>query len=274
MFLGFFYTTVALVLSMWIFHRSVSLVSVFLTVVAAFPLFYDLIRHVARQEYQHGKGKLLWREHAHTIEVLFALFIGVVLGFVVWYVVLPVEALPLAFESQQQVIVGLSGFSTAEPSATMPVIEQPINRIDFFTEILLNNLSVLLFCVLFSFLYGAGAVFIIVWNASVLGVALGNFMRGVVSQAASVFGIVSLETYFHAISLGVLRYFVHGIPEIMAYLIAGVAGSMISLGLFYSRQNQKYVRELLADVLELSGVAIMLLVISAWLEAFVSTAIF
>lgn len=271
--LGFFYTSVALLLSMWIFHKSVSLVSVFLTVVSAFPLFHDTIQGVAEEEYKHGRGKLLWREHSQAVSVLFFLFLGVMLGFVAWYVFLPAPMLPDVFSSQTQVVMGVSGFSTAEFAGTGAELDSG-EKLGFFAEILLNNLSVLSFCVLFSFLYGAGAVFILIWNASVIGVALGNFIRLGMSRAAEVLGLASAGGYFQVVSLGVLRYSVHGIPEIIAYLIAGIAGSMVSLGLYLGRKNKPYFKELLADVLELTGVAIILLVISAWLEAFVSTALF
>ncbi len=270
---GFFYTSVALLLSMWIFHESVSLISVFLTVVAAFPLFYGVIRDVAREEFRRGQGKLLWREHSQAAGVLFFLFLGVMLGFVAWYVFLPAPMLPQVFGSQTKVIMGVSGFSTAELAGN-GAGSDPGGRLGFFAEILLNNLSVLSFCVLFSFLYGAGAVFILIWNASVIGVALGNFIRLGVGGAAELLGLAGAGSYFQVISLGVLRYSLHGIPEILAYLIAGIAGSMVSLGLYFGRKNRHYVKELFADVLELTGIAILLLVVSALLEAFVSTAVF
>ena len=266
--LGFIYTSVALLLSMWIFHKSISLVSVFLTVIAAFPLFHDTIRGVAEEEYKHGRGKLLWREHSQALSVFFVLFLGVMLGFVAWYVFLPAPMLSDVFDTQTQIVIGVGGFSTAELAATSAALD-PSDRMGFFAEILLNNLSVLSFCILFSFLYGAGAVFILIWNASVIGVALGNSIRLGMGRAAELFGLAS-----QVVSLGVLRYSIHGIPEILAYLVAGLAGSMVSIGLYLSRKNRPYIKELLADVLELTGIAIILLVISAWLEAFVSTAIF
>ncbi len=269
--LGFIYASVALVIGMWIFESDVSLVAVFLTVLAAFPLFYDLLSRVAREEYSRGTGTLLWKEHSKTVNVLFFLFVGVMLAFMAWYLFLPVESLPATFRSQTGVIQGMDGFSIAD--SPLPFFGTD-GKMRFFAEILLNNLGVLLFCVLFSFLYGAGAVFIIVWNASVIGVALGNFLRSGLSQTAAFLGLAGPGDYFHVISLGVARYSVHGITEIVAYLIAGLAGSMISLGLFYGRKDMHNFRELLADVLELTGVAVLLLVVSAWLEAFVSTALF
>ena len=33
------------------------------------------------------------------------------------------------------------------------------------------------FCLLFSLIYGSGAIFILTWNASVLGTAIGNYIK-------------------------------------------------------------------------------------------------
>ena len=260
--LGFLYSCVAIVLSLWIFRQSASLVAVFLTVIAAFPVFYDTIRRLERKEEQHGSGRLLWREHSAAVQGLFYLFLGVMVAFAVWYTLVPSAHLETLFSSQTQAISGVQGFATA-PFAG--------DRMGFFAEVLLNNLSILLFCVLFSFLYGAGAVFILIWNASVIGVAVGNFIRMGVAQAAQMLGAGG--AYFHVVSLGILRYALHGIPEVIAYLIASLAGGIISMGLYRSRGNLHATKELLSDALELTGAAIILLVISAWIEAFVSTAV-
>ena len=49
--------------------------------------------------------------------------------------------------------------------------------LDQFFRIFFNNLKVLIFCIGFAFVYGVGAIFILVWNASVIGTAIGSFIR-------------------------------------------------------------------------------------------------
>ena len=58
---------------------------------------------------------------------------------------------------------------------------------DFVMQIFSNNVRVMVFCILFAFLFGAGAIFILTWNASVIAAAIGSFIRNnleVYTQAA------------------------------------------------------------------------------------------
>ena len=95
-----------------------------------------------------------------------------------------------------------------------------LSDISLFTLIFFSNLKVLVFCILFAVLYGVGAIFILTWNASVIGTAIGNFIRLRLAESSN---------YFYVASLGLLRYMIHGIPEILAYFIAGLAGGIISM---------------------------------------------
>ena len=52
----------------------------------------------------------------------------------------------------------------------------------------------MIFTLIFSLIFGAGALFILVWNASVIGAAVGIFTRYNVSE----------------IPLGIARYAIHG----------------------------------------------------------------
>ncbi len=53
----------------------------------------------------------------------------------------------------------------------------------------------MIFCLLFAFLYGVGAIFILVWNASVLGAAIGVFAKTQLSGPG-------IGAYIQAMSLG------------------------------------------------------------------------
>jgi uncharacterized membrane protein SpoIIM required for sporulation len=52
-------------------------------------------------------------------------------------------------------------------------------------------------------IFGAGAIFILAWNASVIAAAIGIFANSDLSK----------------LPMGVMRYMIHGIPEIGAYFI-------------------------------------------------------
>ena len=51
------------------------------------------------------------------------------------------------------------------------------------------------FCVFFSFFYGAGAIFILVWNASVISAAIGSFVRSNIEKLAAAEGLMIVVNY-------------------------------------------------------------------------------
>ena len=89
-----------------------------------------------------------------------------------------------------------------------------------FSEILGNNAIVFVLCFALSFLIGSGALFFILWNASVWGVFFGN-----TAVAAGAAGNQSPILYI-AIILAVVMLFV--VLEALAYVVASLAGSVLS----------------------------------------------
>jgi hypothetical protein len=73
-------------------------------------------------------------------------------------------------------------------------------------------------------------MFILTWNASVIGAAIGNFIRTEISRYAGSLGFAKAAAYFQIISLGLLKYAIHGIPEILAYFTAAGRGHNLCCG--------------------------------------------
>ncbi len=140
--------------------------------------------------------------------------------------------------------------------------------------IFLNNTKVLIFCLLFAFLYGVGAIFILTWNASVIGVAIGNFIRSELSKISSLVGFDKAAKYFSTISIGLFKYTIHGIPEILAYIIAGLAGGIISIAVIRHDFGTKKFENILLDSSSLIIISLCLLVLAAILEVFVTPIVF
>src|SRR3972149_3127608 len=176
-FLGALYVSIAIMLSIWIFRSYASLVFVFLTTLVALPLIYNTITMEEEKDLQDLDEKFLLKEHSKALSSFMYLFFGVTVAAVFWYVFLPSNTLTFVFESQTSTISAINsrviGFLTAS------------EKMQVFTHIFLNNVKVLVFCILFSLLYGAGALFILNWNASVIAVAIGNFIR---TQIAAISG--------------------------------------------------------------------------------------
>src|SRR3989344_2654844 len=87
------------------------------------------------------------------------------LGFIFLYIFLPPDLVKLLFSSQLDTI----------DSINSRVSGKAIDTTNIFAQIFLNNIKVLMFCIFFAFFYGAGAIFILAWNASVISAAIGTF---------------------------------------------------------------------------------------------------
>ena len=146
--------------------------------------------------------------------------------------------------------------------------------IDIFKTIFFNNIRVVVFCVLFSFLYGAGAIFILTWNASVIGAAMGNLIRSNLGSVADAVGLTAVGHYLQIVSYGLLRYVIHGIPEIAAYFVAGLAGGIISIAIIKHDMGTRKFEHIILDTADLLLIAILLTFAAGVLEVWVTPMIF
>ncbi|MBA3064169.1 hypothetical protein FP803_01895 [Candidatus Woesearchaeota archaeon] len=263
-FIGIVYSSVAILLSFWIFHEYTSLVMVFLTTMACVPLLYNTIKLEEKKDIIINEERTLLREHSKVISFLLFLFLGFALSFAAWYVFLPADLAQNAFSVQTQTITNINTGATGMAFQSLGIL----------TKIFFNNIKVLIFCILFAFIYGAGAIFILTWNASVIGAAIGNFVRIGISAEASMLGLAGAANYFHIFSLGLLRYAIHGIPEIAAYFIGGLAGSIISIAVIRHDLGTKKYEKILLDSSDLVIIAIVVLFLAALLEVYVTPLLF
>ncbi len=261
--LGAAYATLAIFLSMWIFEEQSSMVMVFLSALAALPLMYHTLRFEESKDFTVPEGQSMLREHAPAMFFYLALFAGMAVAFSFWYSALPTDVASGLFRVQSQTISNLNQHVTGK-----------ITQTALLSKIFLNNIKVLIFCILFSFLYGSGAIFILTWNASVIGAAAGNFMRSHMAKFASAAGLQKAGAYFYVGSLSILRYAVHGIPEIFAYIIAGLAGGILSMAIVKHDFGTGRFEKVLLDVSDLVLLAVLVLFIAALLEVFVTPALF
>jgi len=263
-FIGIVYSSVAILLSFWIFHEYTSLVMVFLTTMACVPLLYNTIKLEEKKDMIVNDERTLLREHSKVISFLLFLFLGFAISFAVWYVFLPADLAQNAFSVQTQTITNINSGATG----------MAFQSLSTFTKIFFNNIKVLIFCILFAFIYGVGAIFILTWNASVIGAAIGNFIRTGISAEASMLGLAGAAKYFQIFSFGLLRYVIHGVPEIAAYFIGGLAGSIISIAVIRHDLGTKKYEKILLDSSDLVIIAIVVLFLAALLEVYVTPLLF
>ena len=264
LFLGFMYAVVAVFLSLWIFKQYSSLVMVFLTVVATIPLVYNTLKLEEEKDTKIKSEMSLLKEHSKALKFFIYMFIGFVFAFVAVYIILPTDLVQVLFSSQVETIESINS----------RVSGNAINTSNIFAQIFLNNIKVLMFCIFFAFFYGAGAIFILAWNASVISAAVGTFIRDKIAEYAAQIGSLNLFNYFFIFNLGLLRYFIHGIPEILAYFIGALAGGIISVAMINHDIESEKFNNIMLDALDLTMLAVFVLFMAALVEVFVTPLFF
>ena len=194
----------------------------------------------------------LFKEHAKTLQFLVFLFLGFLVSFTLWYTFLPASMLDTVFSLQTATIQSVGSVTGAAVNPLLPL-----------GTIIYNNFKILLLCVLFAFAFGLGAIFILTWNASIIGTAVGNLVREGIGGS-----------YFTAIPLALARYLTHGIFEITAFFLAGMAGGIISIAIIKHEWNHPHFKKVLWDSTDLFIVSVVLLVFAGLVEVFVTATLF
>jgi uncharacterized membrane protein SpoIIM required for sporulation len=265
-FIGLVFCSMGIFLSFWIFKSQASLVMVFLTSMAALPLIYNTVIMEEEKDLEGMEEKWLLKEHSKALRAHIYMFIGATVAFAFWYVFLSSSTVNILFQTQTATINAINGRITGHLSFNA--------NVGFFSKIFLNNVKVLIFCILFSFIYGAGAVFILMWNASVIGAAIGNFMRSELAKVAQLVGFDRIAHYLQIIGIGLFKYSIHGIPEILAYFIGGLAGGIIGIAIIKHDFGTTKFEHILLDSADLLLLSLGVLFIAALLEVFVTPALF
>lgn len=261
---GFLYGIIGALLSMWIFSEYASLIMVFLTTMASITLIYNIIRLEEKKDLSDLEEKNLLKEHSKALRVFMNYFIGATLAFALLYVMMPSSTNSTLFKVQTDTLIGIRGHVVGDATSLGKI----------FWDILSNNLKVLIFCVLFSFIYGLGAVFILTWNASVIGVAIGDTIKTGILEIGRELSLGTSVHYASIISYGLLRYYLHGVVEILAYFVAALAGGIISIAVIRHDFGTKKYEKILLDSSTLLIISLVMIFVAAVLEVYVTPLIF
>ncbi|MDP3990150.1 MAG: stage II sporulation protein M [archaeon] len=263
---GMVYTAIAIFLSYFVFRDGAGLLMIFLIVLATLPTLYTTIKHEEEIDLVYDKEIMMLKEHTKVIIFLISLFMGITFALVLSYVLLPSAVVDSIFVLQQNAIANV--IQTVNDDV---ILTGDITKLSLFGNIFINNIKVLFFCLVFSFLYGTGAMFILTWNASVIATAMGTLVKNELGNAAHLVGLPYLSAYFGAATFSFFRYMTHGIIEIAAYFIAGLAGGIISIALIKHNLNEDKV---LVDALDLILISLGFLFVAAFVEVYITPIIF
>ena len=263
--LGAFYSVIAFFLSYWVFREVSGMLMVFLIVMATLPTLYVTIKNEEELDLQYGGQWRIMKEHSQVIFFLLFLFLGILSSLSFLYVVMPNEMVSSVFSFQ------LSAIEDVNEKVVGGAVTGMATGLGLFKNIFFNNLRVLFFCIVFAFIYGAGAIFILTWNATVIAAAVGSLMKTELAKVASLVGLSSVSSYFGIATFGFMRYMIHGIFEVAAYFVAGLAGSIISVAVI--KHNLKEDR-VIWDATELIALSLALLILGTFVEVYVTPALF
>ena len=266
-FVGMFYASAALLLVNWFFAKDLVLsefsgmIVVTFTVMLSYPFMYFLMKQENEDDIKVDSFVGVWNAHKDAIYAFMWLFLGFVIAFAFWNILLGNADL---FNAQIKTYCRINSpgnlegcvenYAFASSSSLTGAASGGLR----FLAILENNVYVMISSLIFSLLFGVGAIFILAWNASVISTAIGVFTK------------FSLRE----IPYGLGRYLIHGIPEILAYFITGLAGGIIGVAIV--RYGVKDVRTLhvIKNSVLLLCLAIVFLIVGAFIEVFITPTLF
>jgi uncharacterized membrane protein SpoIIM required for sporulation len=189
------------------------------------------------------------------------LFLGFVIAFSFWFLVVG-DSTMLNAQLETYCVINspgnIEGCVQQYSTGNTLTPTGSVTKMGRFLSILENNVYVTIFTLIFSLIFGAGAIFILAWNATVIASAVGVFTNYQISQ----------------ISSGILRYMIHGIPEISAYFITAMAGGILGIGIMRHGIQDKKFYHILENVIILLFLSIIILVISGLIEVYFTPNLF
>ncbi len=266
-FIGLLYASLSVLLVNWVFSQDAVLVKysgilvILFTVLLSLPFMYYTLR-LEEKKIREGRGSLeLLKAHRRAIYAFLWLFVGFTVAYAFWYTILPTTE---SYRAQIETYCMINRPTNFNECVTQYGIKDVSITTPFLSNkerlflIVMNNMYVLLFTLIFSLLLGAGAIFVLAWNASVIGAAIG----------------IVTDYQLRELPLGFFRFFIHGIFEIASYFIVALAGGIVSIAVIKHETGTEKFWEVLQDSLNLIILAVVVLFFAALVEVFVTPVLF
>ena len=242
--LGLVYTIIGIVSARLVFAASTGLMSVAFTSILLIPSLAELLRIEAGQALHESKFsiKRLYRDHSDIFMMYVAMFLGIFVAYSISTLLIPEASLSQLF-SHQLKAAGLRGYATANAQ---------------LMSIIFNNLLIFAVAFVLSFIYGAGAVLFLVWNASVWGVVFSLFVR----KAATFAG----EDPVVAFAREVVPFIPHMVTEGIAYIGAAIIGGIVSKAMLQQKMFSRKFNLIVKDALFFLVFGIVVVIIAGMIE--------
>lgn len=250
--LGLVYTLIGYFTSVIFFGKHTSIAMLFLTTLLLVPSLIAIISNEEKKESKKGL-KHFFHNHKEIFEIFLFVFLGIFIGYLI------IGTFSTSFDtvfSYQTTYLQERGSIGAEFIENIGTYDIP--KFQHFSGLLTANLITTVIFFLLSFFYGAGGMFLILLNASIFA----SF-------------IVYLTRFFKAHILSLIGAFsIHMIPEVAGFLLAAIAGGVISKALITEKFGSEGFKNVFRDAFVLLIIAFILVGIAAFLEAYVSAPLF
>jgi len=235
--LAIFYTFTGFAVAKIFFPNAISIAMLFAITLFLIPSINALLKLEEKIESKEGLKHFL-SNHKKIIKIYVVLLFGIFIGFFVIH-----QFSETNFFNYQMNFLETRGDLTSDdfnPTTT-----------DLF-NLISHNLTVVILSFALSIFYGAGALFLIVFNASIFATFI-FYMSRMLNNTT----IVPI-------------FFIHLIPEITGFLIAAIAGGVVSKAIMHEKFRSIGFRNVMKDSIVLLLIAVLFIIIAAILELFVT----
>ena len=234
-----FFVLIGFIAAFFIFSSALSIVMVAFSSLLLLPFIIKLLEPVKYDVEKEEKRRLYYwfnpsnisdilKRHNLLIKFYIFLFFGMALEYTLLFAVLSPSLTDVAFQNQLSIFGPRGDFAD----------------LNLFSSIVENNLQIAIISFVFSIFYGAGSILILNYTASIVGVMYGSTFRTIIWGAPVFY-------------TNILLLLPHTILEILAYLLAAVAGGILISGLR---------RKALEDSIVLFTLSAILIFIAGYVE--------
>lgn len=266
-FVGLIYASLSLLLVHFLFSgdpilaEASGMIVVLFCVMFSLPFMYYMIKNEESEDEEAISLFDVLKVHSDAISAFMWLFFGFIIAFSFFNIILKD---PNLMNMQVETYCNINSPGSFENCveqysfAGNAVLGNSLDVTSRLISIIGNNFGVMILTLIFSLIFGAGAIFVLAWNASVISAAIGIF----------------INHNIYEIPVGVFRYMVHGFPEIAAYFIVALAGGMLGVEVIKNGFGSKKFSKVLTNVIFLVLIAITILVFAAFVEVFLTPLFF
>ncbi|PIU21867.1 MAG: hypothetical protein COT15_00125 [Candidatus Diapherotrites archaeon CG08_land_8_20_14_0_20_34_12] len=259
---SFIVSSVALWTAYFTFPTHASILAIAFITIGTVPVIYKIFAE-AEHIQERLENKLVI--HRYLIAIYGFLSLGIILSFIAWYMILPDQSSNVCltsdicingiskdtfFSEQIKTLGGIENLRAKLTGNVTALVSCGSSSGCWFDVIFFNNLTIIVLAIVFSILYGSGAIFLISWNSSVVAIAIAE----------------RLNAMQHFAFLGFLP---HGIPEFVGYFSAAIAGGLFSAMIVRHRLKKIVAVHMIMEIMVFVMLALISILVGAIIESYI-----